>query len=286
MSSTKMKQKGFTVNQATGLGSFPELKTKFGIINFITYSNKIWSNMNPFFAKNDDKRKEIEKKDQKLADIVGTKFVGVITTPPEGTLIHFDKNMYEYLNSTNKEDEKGYKFVLVRANAVILTVPNTELVFAPSDCPIGIFAHKDWQGVIAMHLGSPQVAQRLHDKTLSFFKGLFDEVSISKFHVYFTPYICPKHYTLSDEKYRAYTQELPNLEQFLLPSDKENEWNFDFIGYAKQNLKENWGITRFHESGICTYQEAMSGNLFSHDLSTEDEKKFPPGSFNVAIALK
>lgn len=282
--------KDFLIDKKTGLGHFPKLQNEFGVLNYVTYDNKIWGNLNPKFTKNEKEIKQIESKDRQLADLLGCKFIGAITTPPEPTIIDLDKKTYQYLDFANKPDKKGYKFVLVHANTIVLTVPKIELVFAPRDCPVLIFVQNGWDGIICMHLGAPQIVQDLHNKTLLFFQALYPEVDISKFEVFITPYISSKNYKISKEKYKLYGDVFPKAKKFLYQRDngqnEQKDYTFDFAELIKKDLKEEWGITQIFESEICTYESAKKGNLFSRTLTKENEKKFLLGAFNVVISIK
>ncbi|MBU0709053.1 laccase domain-containing protein [Patescibacteria group bacterium] len=278
---------GFVINQKTGLGSFPELEDKFGVRNYVTYSNNVWGNMNPFFADSREVRDEIAKKDKQIADLLKTKFVGVMTTPPEGTIIQLSERMRWYLNYTAKPDDQGYKFVPLEANAVVLTAREAEVVFAPRDCAVMLFVHKNWPGVLCLHLGAPQVIQGLHEHALLFFRGLFPDINVSEFSVFITPYLCSEHYCLNEERADKYVSCIPGIDSYFksVKSDTERNISFNFMGFVQDDLRKKWGICKYVESGMCTYEEASKGNLFSYTLSKEDEVKYPHGAFNVAIGL-
>jgi copper oxidase (laccase) domain-containing protein len=280
----EMGSKNFSIDNKTGLGSFSTLREKLGVANFVTYEGGIWGNMNARFARDKEEHSEIEAKERRLADLIGSKTIFVATTPQEGTLLNLDKVMGDYLYFVYEPDDVGYRFIPIRANGAILTAPQAGLLFAPADCPIFIFAQEGWDGVVCVHLGSPGVVQGLHNKALLYFQGLFPEVKISQFQIYITPHICPAHYSLKQEKYAAFKRICPAIGEFSSPLGGGRH-SLDFVGLAKKDLEKHWGITSFNETGLCTYEEAKAGNLFSYTLRKEDEN-IPRGSFDVAVSLE
>lgn len=277
--------KEFVINKKTGLASFNRLKKEFGILNYVTYDNQVWGNMNQKFSKSKMEVKEIDIKDRKIADLLNCKFIGVLTTPGEATILDFDEPTFRYFNKSNKKSKGGYKFVRIAANAIILSVSGIELVLAPRDCPVFILAHKKWKGLVCIHIEAPQVFQGLHNKTITLFKGLNSGIKVSDFEVFITPYICFQHFTFGKEKYESYKEQFTIPNSFLVPLNGDN-YGFDFVSLIKKDLKEKWGIGRFYESGICNYESAKEGNLYSFRLSKENEEDFPHKSFNVVLSIR
>lgn len=294
---TVTMQSPFQIDPKTGLGTFPALNTK-GITNITTCDNKIWGNLNPYYSKTEAEKLEIEEKDHQLSQLLQAKTCLVLTTPPEETILSLDTENLDYLKHGNPPDNAGFRYILIRANAIIAhnLQERVEFVVAPHDCPIVFFKHATWPGCIVMHLGAPQVLQNLHTKTLKMWQVLFPDFSAKDFTVYISPYICPKHYSISEEKYTQFSKvsRAPKtLDQFLSkrknPILKEDRHYFDFVGLAKAELTQNFGITKFVESGLCTYEEALKDRLFSHELAQEkDHLKDPEaekfkGCNNVAF---
>jgi copper oxidase (laccase) domain-containing protein len=281
----------FALDKQTGLASFPQLGEEFGVTNYITYSNDIWGNMNPHFAKNKEEEKVIALKDRKLADACGTRSVLVATMPEENTLLYISPQTQRYFDAFDEADDAGYRFVPVRANGVLVTAPSVEVVFAPRDCAILIFVREGWEGFAALHLGASGAVQGAHHELLSYLKGLWGADGASNLTVFATPYICPAHYTVDGERREKLLRIRPDVEPFLAPAvvggassqAKERRWEFDFMGIVKKDLETKWGINRIVESGVCNYETAKKGNLFSYTLSKEDEKRFSHAGFNVAV---
>lgn len=116
--------------------------------------------------------------------------------------------------------------------------------------------------------------------------------------VFIYPYICPKHYSVSTEKFNYYLKFFKNkkiLQEHTKtkehPIYQEKRHFIDFINIVKEEMHSLYGIQDFHDSEICTYEMAKNGYLFSHRLAEETEITNPNkksnyrGVFNVAIYL-
>lgn len=276
-----------------GLLQFKSIKnSELQIIT--TFDNSVWGNMNPYYSKTDEDKERINQNDKKLFQYVSAKKAFVFTTPPEDTFIHFEKSSYDYYLQFNKDE-----FINIRANAGIITKQKEKYsyIFAPSDCPILVLQGEDIESLLLIHLGAPQVMQKLHIKIINYFKSVNSIKDFSKFTAYLTPYICKSHYSISEEKYLKYKELLPEeiLEKYLKRDFNKiyqtERYYFDFVGLAKEQMRELFGLTNIIESKYCTYEEAEKGNLFSHELSQEkDESKDPEtdkykGSYNVIVSI-
>lgn len=276
----------FAVDSTTGLASFTDLDQKFGITNKITYDNRRWGNMNDYFTDSDTGKELIREKDQQLASLVGAKNVAIMSTPPEGTFLHYDNPLHQSLQLGVEPDHQGYKFYLLRANGVILDVPDIEVLFAPRDCTIMAIVHPAWSGVGLLHLGAPQTIQGVHRHFFTYLNALnlfpMDEAT-----VFFTPYICPKHYLINKDRYQTYKQINPNFVNFCHRLDpvQDELYGYDFVGQAKNDLSTHWRISAFIESNVCNYESAQQGNLYSYTLTKQEKETYPPAGFNAAFKL-
>ncbi len=268
-----------------------------------TYEGKIWGNMNPFFSTSDKEKDIIKSNDHKLSDYLETKTAFVLTTPPEDTLMNLNIETFSSLSLRNKPDDSGYKYIPLRANAIIAeTILDNpyEIIFAPADCAILVIKPLDTNVTIAIHIGSPQTLQGIHLKALKLAKALYPKISWENIESYVTPYICKTHYTISEDSYNLFLKTFRN-QQLLAKYTKETthplfkgkRYNIDFMGIVKSELEMQFGITNILESGLCTYEEAEKGNLFSHELAQEMEQKEDnthtpnkyKGAFNVAVRI-
>ncbi|HRI05535.1 MAG TPA: laccase domain-containing protein [Candidatus Dojkabacteria bacterium] len=261
-----------------------------------TYDGKLWGNMNPYYTTLDEEKDQIKKNDHRLSDILGTKTAFVLTTPPEDTIINLSRESFYSLDLRNKEDEGGYKYIPIRANAIIAERIESnpyEIIFAPADCAILTMKPRGVDIVIAIHIGSPQMLQGIHIKSLNTAKSLYPNINWNNLEVYVTPYICKNHYTISEDTYKLFRNHFRNqdlltqyTEETVNPNFEGKRYRIDFINIVKTELREHFGISEVVESGFCTYEESLKGNLFSHELSQENENdnKYK-GAFNVAIKV-
>lgn len=147
----------FVIDNKTGLASFPILEQKYKIKNLVTYDNQKWGNMNNKFACTTNNIENIQNREFKITQIVRAKTVFNMTTPPEDTILHMNNQTYNYLKYTNKPNPNGYKYILVRTNAIVYEQQKypTEFVTEPSDRAIIVLVNPSWNGIVIMHIGMP-----------------------------------------------------------------------------------------------------------------------------------
>ncbi|MCA9397922.1 laccase domain-containing protein [candidate division WWE3 bacterium] len=279
-----MKSLPFIVDSKTGLGHFKRLEEFFGVKNAVTFDSKRWGNMSPKYAINDNEKKEISGKDQVLAtDYFDTDTLISVSTPLEPSLLHVTKETVKVLDYANQRSGDGFLEPIITANIVVLEVPDIEVVFAPADCAILYVVVNGFDGVLAMHIGAPQAVQDTHLKGVAFFRDIL-QGDISMAEVFITPHICPRHYLLSAERREHYISISPKVIEYFA-SQEDDLYGFDFISLVKEDLNTQFGITTFHESELCTFEEAQNGNLFSHRLSSQQPDRYQEGRFNVAFSL-
>ena len=283
----------FVVDRNTGLAFFPSLEKSFGIKNFITYDNSKWGNMAYSLAETEAEKQRIKRLDRKLMRLTGAKYSFVMSTPPEATLLVLDKPQITYLLKGSVLEKTPGREILVRANSVIaerFKIPY-QIVVGPADCAvfIGVFKKQpvNFNGVIVMHIGFPQVYQRLHIRTLELAAATYNlspsDLSALKF--YITPYICPRHYSISKKvfDYLAYNTVIrKRLARFV--EYKNDKYFVDFVGLAKFELEKSFGIAEFVESGVCTYEAAAQNALFSYTRYKEGSQR--KGVFSVVVGVR
>lgn len=288
--------KDFIIDK-NGLGSFPILETQFGVKNVATVDNSVWGNMNPYYADGEDDKKRIEKNDRKITEMLGAEAVFEMTTPIEDTFIDLTKETIQLLRYKNRKYNSQVEelvFFPLRANAVILTERNIELVAAPADCAIAVCAHPVWKGVIVIHVGGPQVIESLPEKVLTYFSCMYRDVDMKQFQVFVFPYVCSKHYMLDEKDVAEFPKFVPDFGKYLEDDGTGKKRCFAFNRLFRDGLQEKFGIENITETGLCTYEEALEGRLFSHQLADELEEKEGKeseavkkarGNFNVAVAM-
>lgn len=266
-----------------GLIYFSELKND--LIQIVTtYDNSVWGNMNHKFADSEKELDQITAKYIKLQKILNTKVAISFTTPFEDTIIDLDHNSFEYLNFTETENEFGIKNLTVRANSGIIYPSNghNSYIFTPRDCPIFFIIPPERQFILAIHLGAPQVVQSLHKKTFRLASELIKESDFKNSKVFITPHISGDNYYVSPEKYQIYEKLLgSNIKKYVKAKFNEiyqAERNyFDFVGFVKEEINNQFGITDFIETGICTYESTQTGYLYSYKYFQEVEKRIERG---------
>lgn len=273
-----------------GLASFSDLDKRFGVRNFVTYDNKIWGNMVDVFTMSDLEKQRILKNDQKIARLLRANTACIMTTPPEDTFIDLTSESLETIRMGNPvahTSSDDIPFYPVRANAVILTVPNVEIVAAPADCVILVMKQTAWDGMIVMHIGSSQVLQNLAHKVLTYFSAAYPCVNIGTFEVFAFPYLCPRHYIMNGDKAKMLRDFDPEIDKYFIPTELGSNDGFAFWDYSKDKLQKEWGIQEFYESGVCTWEMAEKGNLFSHRYASRKQKAkgTREGRFNVAVSM-
>jgi hypothetical protein len=265
----------FVIDASRGIGYFKSLQEDLNTPNLVTYDNKKWGNMNPYFAKDDEERKEIENKDEKIREMLGIKRNLAMTTPPENTFLEINNSVLKTLFLEEKQS------IPIRANAVIISEKldnDYGVVMAPKDCAAVVIKSKDSNISAVLHIGAPQIMQGLHKQVIEYLKIL--DSSFSNYYVYIFPHISAKNYKLSEEKLKILDE---SLSRYL---GEDN--SFDFIAVLKDYLSENVGISKFVESGIDSYEAAKNGKMYSHTLEKELEEKgrpFKKGAHNVVIKI-
>jgi hypothetical protein len=258
-----------------------------------TYDNDIWGNMNPYFSTTENEKLKIKEKDQKICKILDCNTTFVLTTPPENTICNLNTASYKLLTEINKENEFGNKFIPIRANALIFGKQKlrTTFVVAPADCPIITITNKQREFIIIIHLGFPQYIQNLHLDTTNLAAQYFDLES--DLDIFITPYICSEHYIFREDKYIKSLEKLGSrLENY---SKKVSYDAYKEIGYCldiekiiKEEILSRYTNATVHDTGICTYEEASKGHLFSHKYVTDQKQignDIAEGQFNVLITL-
>lgn len=275
-----------------GLLKFQALKNdKLKIIT--TYDNKIWGNMNPFFARSEEEKLRIEQNDNKIANLLETPDSFVLTTPPENTICNLNYAVKSQLTKRNKGDEYINKFVLLRTNSVIYQRDNKKASFivAPSDCPVIVITDKTRSFVIILHMGFPQLTHSLHIDTLILAKEYFD--LSQPIDVFITPYICSKHYIISQDKYNDGLRSIGhNLEKYAKKVYsglyKEYRYSIDLKSLVHSEIKSLLKQPNIIDTNLCTYEEVEKGNLFSHKYVTDNKQKgieVPEGNYNVVVNI-
>ncbi|PIZ47952.1 hypothetical protein COY32_00885 [candidate division WWE3 bacterium CG_4_10_14_0_2_um_filter_41_14] len=133
---------------------------------------------------------------------------------------------------------------------------------------------------------APQTMQGLHHHFFTYLHAL-ELFPLSEATVFITPYICPGHYRIKQERYKDYLEINPSVTGFSKKVEVEHRvfYEYDFMGQVKSELSKRWKITQFVESGVCNYSAAQLGSLYSYRLTKEDEAAYPPAAFNVAFML-
>lgn len=278
-----------------GVLKFEELKNdKLQIVT--TYDNKIWGNMNPYFAKSEEEKGIISKNDARISELLNTQINFVLTTPPENTICNLNDSAYRYLVDTNSKksvDPNLPKYINVRANSILIPKKEekTSIIIAPADCPVVVITDKKRSFVVVMHLGFPQYIQNLHFDTLELAKSYFN--LNQELDIFITPYICSEHYLISSENYsRALKQVGFKLEKYSskIYSEiwKDDRFSIDLKNIIHEEISTRLPNSRIIETGVCTYEEAEKGNMFSHKYVTDQKqlgKEIPEGNFNVIVNI-
>lgn len=266
-----------------GLLHFTELK-KDDLQIVTTYDNSVWGNMSLAFAESESEKKTIIEKEAKFQKTLGTKVFVNFTTPQEDTIIDLDDRSLQYLNFIEKENEFGIKNISVRANSGIIypsSIQNS-YCFATRDCAIFFFVPPEREFVLAMHLGAIQVAQKLHTKTFRLANDLIKRSNFRNSKVYITPYISGENYYVSNEKFSIYKYMLgDDIKNYVKikynPIYQSEKYYFNFVDFVKRDINDQFGITDFIETGICTYESTQNGFLYSYKYVQEVQKRKEKG---------
>ena len=280
-----------------GLLYFNNLKdSKLQIVT--TFDNEIWGNMIPTFAKDNQEREEIERKDRRLADIIGYKTSFSLTTPYEDSMIDFDQRSVKYMKSVFSTEKDEYKNILLAVNSA-LVYPQEErygYIIGPRDCAIVIITPKDHRFALIMHIGAPQLITGMHRKAMK----MIDE--FKELDMYITPYIHKNNYSVSIEKGERfkvlYGKDIEKYMEKKFSDIWQTEILFDFIEAFKDEMKNTYGITNIIDSGIDSYEETKKGHLYSYkyeqelkmrkergeDISDEEIERYHKG-FNVVVSI-
>lgn len=282
-----------------GLLTFRDLPK--GVNIYTTYDGKLWGNMNSYFSTTEEEKNEIIIKDKKISDSLKTKLTFVCTTPSEDTIEFLNNESIASLQFSKRNDD--YNYISVRCNGLIAKRQNFpyEVVYALSDCPVLTIIPKESDLVISAHLGAPQVFQGLHLKIINFARSVDSRINWENSLSYLGPYICQDHYSISEEKYLLYKNNFRNpalFEKYIRkgqhPIFKGNRYFFDFVGLFKEEVRQ-LGLNSIIETGVCTYEASLQGNLFSHELAQEVDEKMKLassteknkyyGGYNVVIGI-
>jgi len=262
----------------------------------VTYDNAIWGNMNPYYSITEEDKKRIDRSDKKLSKFLGARRSYVFTTPPEDTFIDLTLETSNSLDLNYPVDNE-FQYIQIRANGAVVRRLNSSVgyIFAPADCPILLITFPKKQIFLLMHLGSIQVYQGLHLKLLEYSRRYnLDYLDAC---VFVSPYICKKHYTISEKKYLIYKDCPRNknvISRFLKkanhPIFEGNRYSFDFLGMAINEMKAHFKIRNVYDPNICTYEMTRKGKLFSYEYMQELEAENKPienykGCFNVVIKI-
>lgn len=273
----------FEIDSETGLASFPDLEKRFGVRNAVTWETSIWGNMNDGFTTSGEDLKRIKENDQKLAGYLGVRRVLASKTPIDATISCIDDATVDYLLRDELFEPDALKINLISANAVVLTTRGVSVIFAPRDCALVSIVHPSWNGTLLMHIGAHMIFQNLHCNSLLFLQNLLP-YPIAECEGFITPHICAQHYTIDENAYRRFIAHHKNVGEFLKQSPDER-YHFDYIGYMKQELSQRFKLEIWHDSGVCNYESAQRGNLFSKKLTDNNPETFPKAGFNVGFAL-
>lgn len=276
----------FSIDTDTGLAYFPALQ-EYGIRHAITYDNGIWGNMNDGFVESSVEKSRIAENDAKLAKHLRVERVLASKTPIDATITHIDATTTAYLLRDESFVDQAFRLALIHANAIILTEPNVSIVFAPRDCAIVSLVHPRWHGTLLIHIGAHMLTQNLHLHAVGVLRNVMD-LELSELTGFITPHICAIHYSIDEAAYRRFSMYHLGIEKFVRPFDTDGttRYWFDFVGYMKDSLLRVFGINTWVESGICTYESAQTGALFSKRLTDSNPEQYQKSGFNVAFALK
>lgn len=273
----------FQINKEKGLAFFPRLENRFGICNAVTWDNVTWGNMNDGFASSEEDVHRIKINDQKLAEHMHVSRVLASKTPVDATISCIDDAAANYLLRDELFPSQELKMNMISANAVVLIARGVSVIFAPRDCALVSIVHPSWNGTLLMHIGAHMIFQNLHSNSLLFLQNLL-HYPIAECEGFITPHICAQHYTIDENAYRRFIAHHKNVGEFLKQSHDER-YHFDYIGYMKQELFQKFKLEIWHDSGVCNYESAQRGNLFSKKLTDNNPETFPKAGFNVGFAL-
>jgi len=276
----------FTIDSHTGLAHFTELH-QLGVRNVVTYDNAVWGNMNDGFVESSAEKNRIAENDVELARHLEVERVLASKTPVDATITHIDEATTAYLLRDELFTDQAFRLALIHANAIILTEPGVSIVFAPRDCAIVSFVHPRWHGTLLVHIGAHMLMQNLHIHAVGALQSAAG-IELSELTGFITPYICAEHYSIDKAAHQRFIDSHQGIENFVQPFDTggATRYGFDFVGYMKDSLQRAFGINTWVESGICTYESAQHGALFSKRLTDSNPEQYPKSGFNVAFALE
>ena len=275
----------YKVNPETGLGTFPELAAQ-GVANFVTHDCKIWGNRQAMWAKDLEEKKFIADKDQEIAKLLGAKLILTLTTPIEPTLLNYDSATHQTILKSIVKEKGDIPSTLIRANAIIMRVPEIEVEITPGDCAVILVVHPQFNGFIMAHVGCPQTIQGLLTSTINLWLSQETGLDSSRAEIFITSYICKEHFVHESQTFPNFEMHHAPLKDFLTEDKQNGKMHCDFMGFIKKQLNSEFGITKIYETGLCPYEEAEKGNLFSHTRTKQDSEKYPEGRFSVSASLK
>lgn len=274
----------YQVDPQTGLGTFPDL-VALGVANIVTHESKIWGNRQAMYAKNIEEKKFIADKDQEIATRLGAKLILTLTAPIEPTMLDYDQNTHQTILRGIKIEGTEIPSTLLRAEAVVMRVPEVELEVTPGDCAVVIVTHPHFKGFILAHVGCAQAIQGLLPKTIRLWLSQDTGCVSSQAEVFITPYICKEHFVHDPDKFTDISTHHAPLKDFLMKDSVDEKLHCDFMGFIKNQLKSEFGITKIYETGLCPFEETEKENLFSHTRTKQDPEKYPEARFSVSAAL-
>mgnify|MGYP001161990227 CR=1 FL=1 len=269
-----------------------------------TYDNKIWGNMNPYFEKNIEGRKRIEENDYKIANILGYRTAFCFNDKYEDTVIDLDSKSVSYLDYMTKADDKGYKYINVTTNSMIVYPQQQKYgyIIAPRDCPVAIITDPNYEFILIIHIGAPQVLTGLHNKTIKLLDNRYKDIELKNSNVYITPYIHQRNYFIGKEKYEMYKSLYGDgFDKYveLKYNDvwKEDAYYIDYMSIFKEQIKD-YEIDNIFDCDIDTYESTQHGSLYSYkytqalkkkkemgeNISDEDINRYM-GGYNVIVSV-
>jgi len=259
------------------LAFFEELRS-LGIINFFTYDNKFWGNMNL----NENKRAVNKFKKIKELFNFPTPFIYLSSNHSDDVQILDNKNILVYKRFSVNQEYKD--LVSIKADAII-TKEKFPLVINVGDCAVvvitGIDKNDGKRFIIFTHQGLTGTLLGLGRKALENAKSIYS-FKPSDLSAFIFPSIIQKHYYYEflddDLKFLISSANFDKFVQIL-----DNKYYFDFKGKIIEDLKE-FGIKNIFDSGLDTYEENEKGKLFSNTFAKEI-KRGRKNRFAVGVAI-
>lgn len=275
-----------TVDAANGTIYFPRLSDEFGIVNLATYDNAIWGNQSPQFERTKEGIARVAACDDKISDLLGVSEMGIVKCPVENSLLDIRAESLAVLRNGGY-DSSNHNYYPLAVNSVITPLTNLGLIIAPADCAVAVVVHPDTEYYAFIHLGSKEIFTAIYESTLDLMLARTGLKNLAKAEIYLYPYICPQHYEYGTDFVQKMSESVKWMEQYTVDLDdptKADKVGFDFIGRLKDHVAEKYGLTKVYESGICNFESAQEGKLYSSRLTRSDKRNYPRSSFSVAVA--